>query len=98
MKEKTSNVLENFILLIIFLVLIQTFLEDLAVLLSLSWDVRKTLIFTGFGFDLFFTIEFIIRFFAALKKGEGTRYFFRGRGWIDLIASLPCFCSARAPL
>ncbi len=97
MKEKVNNALENFILLIIFLVLVQTFLEDLAVLLSLSWDVRKTLIFTGFGFDLFFTIEFIVRFFSAVKNGRGTRYFISERGWIDLIASLPLLLLSSGP-
>ncbi len=97
MKEKTSNAIENFILFIIFLVLVQTFLEDLAVLLSLSWNVRKTLIFTGFGFDLFFTCEFLVRYFSALKKGRGTRYFIRERGWIDLIASLPLLLLSSGP-
>ena len=97
MKEKTSNAIENFILFVIFLVLVQTFLEDLAVLSSWSWDARKVLIFTGFGFDLFFTLEFLVRYFSALKNGKGMKYFIHQRGWIDLIASLPLLILSSGP-
>ena len=97
MKEKTSGVIENFILFVIFMVLVQTFLEDLAVILSWSWSVRKILIITGFGFDLFFTLEFLTRYFSALKKGKGIQYFVYQRGWIDLIASLPLLLLSSGP-
>ena len=97
MKEKTSSAIENFILFIILLVLVQTFMEELAVVLSWSWSIRKTLIFTGFGFDLFFTLEFLVRYFSALKKGEGLRYLLKRQGWIDLIASMPLLLLSSGP-
>jgi len=97
MKKKISEGIENFILFIILLVLIQTFLEDLAVMLSWSWPVRKTLVFSGFGFDLFFTLEFLTRYFAALKKGKGIRYLVKERGWIDFLASMPLLLFSSGP-
>lgn len=73
----------------IFLVLIQTFLEDYAVLSGWSWKLRRILIFTGLGFDLFFSIEFLIRFFSAAMEKKGSSYFLEGKGWIDFLASIP---------
>ena len=57
MQSKLKNFVESVVILAIFLVLIQTFLEDYAVLTGWSWNIRKVLIFTGLGFDLFFSIE-----------------------------------------
>ncbi len=89
MSGKLKNFLEGLVVLAIILVLFQTFLEDLAVLMGWTWSVRRTLIITGFGFDLFFTLEFLSRFYAALSLGELREYMGRRRGWIDLIASVP---------
>jgi len=97
MKEKTKDLIENFILFVILLVLIQTFLEDMAVILSWSWGIRKILVFTGFGFDLFFTVEFLTRYFSAIKRGEGIKYVLKERGWIDLIASMPLLLLSSGP-
>ncbi|MFW6360879.1 MAG: ion transporter, partial [Spirochaetota bacterium] len=57
---RVRNFFESLVVFAIVLVLVQTFLEDLALLVGWSWNVRKILIITGFGFDLFFTIEFLI--------------------------------------
>ncbi|MDA3941116.1 MAG: ion transporter [Spirochaetia bacterium] len=89
MQSKIKNFVESIVVVAIFLVLIQTFLEDYAVLAGWSWDFRKILIFTGLGFDLFFSIEFLIRIFSALMKGKGSAYFLEGKGWIDFLASIP---------
>ncbi|WP_168203420.1 ion transporter [Oceanispirochaeta crateris] len=94
---KLKNSIENFILFVIFLVLIQTFAEDLAVLMGWSWDIRRTLIYTGFAFDLFFSVEFIVRYFNSLKKGRAMHYLVRERGWIDLVASLPLLILSSGP-
>jgi len=94
---KLKNSIENFILFVILLVLIQTFTEDLAVLLGWSWQIRKTLVYTGFGFDLFFSLEFLVRYFSALKKGRAVKYMFYERGWIDLVASLPLLMLSSGP-
>jgi len=89
MQSKLKNFVESVVILAIFLVLIQTFLEDYAVLTGWSWNIRKILIFTGIGFDLFFSIEFLIRFFSALMDKKGSKYFLEGKGWIDFLASVP---------
>lgn len=94
---KIINIIENCILFVIFLVLIQTFVEDLAVLLGWSWSARRALIVSGFCFDLFFTLEFLVRYFAALKKGRGIRYMVLERGWVDLVASLPLLLLSSGP-
>ena len=65
MQSRIKNLVESVVVLAIFAVLIQTFLEDYAVLAGWSWGMRKILIFTGLGFDLFFSIEFLIRFITA---------------------------------
>ncbi|MDA3957906.1 ion transporter [Oceanispirochaeta sp.] len=95
MKLKES--IENIILFVIFLVLVQTFTEDLAVFLGWSWDIRRTLVFTGFAFDLFFSVEFLVRYFASLKKGNTLHYMIRERGWVDLVASLPLLMLSSGP-
>ena len=95
--NKIIDFVENFILFVIFLVLIQTFVEDLAVLMGWSWNIRRALIISGFCFDLFFTLEFLIRYFAALKKGKGIRYMAKERGWVDLVASLPLLLLSSGP-
>ncbi|MCF7928288.1 MAG: ion transporter [Spirochaetales bacterium] len=88
-RSPIKTALENLVIVAIILVLIQTFLEDYAVLAGWEWDLRRTLIFTGFGFDLFFTIEFCIRIYYAALNHRTKAYFFRERGWIDLLASVP---------
>lgn len=89
--KKEKNLFESLIMVIIFLVLIQTFLDDLANILDWTWQLRKILVITGFAFDVLFTLEFFIRFFSALMSGRGElrKYFLLNRGWIDLAASLP---------
>ena len=89
MQSKIKNLVESIVVIAILLVLIQTFLEDYAVLTGWSWGIRRILIFTGLGFDLFFSIEFLIRFISAVMKKEGGRYFMEGKGWIDFLASIP---------
>ncbi len=89
MNRKIVNFFETFIVGAILLVLVQTFLEDFAVLSDWTWNSRRILIYTGFSFDLLFTIEFLVRYFTALSHGEAGHYFLRRRGWIDFLASIP---------
>jgi len=89
MNKKTKGLLENIVLAVIFLVLVQTLIEDLAVIREWSWNARQILIITGFFFDLFFTIEFLVRLYAAMAEGKVREYFVLRRGWIDLLASVP---------
>ena len=87
--EKLKNFFESFIVIAILLVLVQTFLEDFAVLAGWNWEIRRNFIITGFIFDSLFTIEFLVRYFSALGKGQAGKYFLEGRGWIDFLASIP---------
>src|SRR6056297_2560687 len=95
---KIRRFFESLVVLAIVLVLIQTFLEDLALVAGWNWTVRRVLVITGFGFDLFFTIEFFIRFFAATSQGSAREYLFHQKGWIDLFASVPLLLFNSGPL
>ena len=95
--KRVRRYLEGFVIVMILLVLIQTFLEDFAVVMGLGWDFRRVLIYSGFAFDLFFSLEFLIRLYYALLAGRGAYYFFKDRGWIDLLASVPLLAFNSGP-
>ncbi len=97
MTNRTKSVLESIVIAAILLVLVQTFLEDFAVLIGWSWEVRKILLITGFFFDLFFTVEFLTRLYVSVYNGRAARYFFRERGWIDFAASIPLLLLSSGP-
>ncbi len=88
-RNRWVDFFEGLVIAAILLVLVQTFLEDFAVVSGWKWSIRRTLVFTGFGFDLFFTIEFLTRFYFALLNRRATRYFLHERGWVDFLASIP---------
>lgn len=98
MNKKLINVLESVVILAIFLVLIQTFLEDFAVLMGWNMRFRQQLMITGFFFDLFFTIEFIIRLYYAILNKKAFVYLTSERGWIDFLASIPLLMLNSGPL
>jgi hypothetical protein len=89
MRSKFVAVLENIVIVAIVLVLVQTFLQDLATLYNWTWSTRRLLLFIGFGFDVLFTIEFLVRLYFAVLNRRGARYFFFERGWVDFIAAVP---------
>lgn len=97
MKSRVHRRLEGLVIVMIVLVLIQTFLEDFAVVAGFGWDLRRILIYTGFVFDLFFTLEFLIRFYNALTEMRAADYFFKRRGWIDFLASVPLLALSSGP-
>src|SRR6056297_440060 len=98
MRGRVRGFFEGLVVIAIILVLIQTFLEDVVLIAGWSWDVRKILLVTGFGFDLFFTLEFLIRFFASALRRQASEYLFHRKGWIDLFASLPLLLFNSGPL
>jgi hypothetical protein len=87
--SKTRSFLENLVIVAIVLVLIQTFLEDFAILMGWSAPVRESLMLAGFAFDLFFTIEFLTRSYDAFRYRRFGRYLWAERGWIDFLAAVP---------
>jgi len=95
--SKTRSVLENLVIVVIVLVLVQTFLEDLALVLGWSVSARQILLVAGFFFDLFFTIEFIVRSYDAWRYRRLGEYFWHERGWIDFLASIPLLLLNSAP-
>ncbi len=87
---KIKNFLENFILIAIVLVLIQTFLSEVSLYSQWSISSRNFLIYCGLFFDFLFSIEFTVRSIVAGKsKKQLFRYWFFERGWVDFISSFP---------
>ncbi len=80
---------ESLVIVAILLVLVQMFLEDFAVISGWNMDVRRKLSISGFFFDLFFTIEFLVRLYYASVNRKTMHYLIRERGWIDFFASVP---------
>ena len=95
--SRTRAYLENTVILVIVLVLVQTFLEDFAVLAGWDWAARRVLLYTGFAFDIFFTIEFLTRLYFAFVNRRTGVYFWYERGWIDLLASIPLLLLSSGP-
>jgi hypothetical protein len=95
--SRVRNALENLVIVAIILVLIQTFLEEFAILVGWSWDLRRVLLFTGFAFDVFFTIEFLTRLYVAFINRRAGVYFWYERGWVDLLASIPLLLLSSGP-
>ena len=84
-----KNFWENFIFVTIVLVIFQLFFEEFVRYKQTEIFYRNILIFTGFLFDLIFTIEFIVRSYLALKSKKLYFYWFYQRGWVDFLSSIP---------
>jgi len=83
------HVFENFIIITIILVIVQTFLDELSRYAHWTIDSRNTLMITGFLFDFVFSVEFTLRTFWA-KHEKGIIHYWRyERGWIDFLSSIP---------
>ncbi|MCG8571792.1 MAG: ion transporter [Spirochaetes bacterium] len=95
--SKLVRALENLVLVVILLVLVQTFLEDYSIVAGFSPTLIKAIKLAALFFDLFFTIEFFIRLFNAAGKGRAKNYFVQKNGWIDLIASVPLLLLVSGP-
>jgi hypothetical protein len=98
-KERTGTIqmLEATVSLVILLAIVQTFVEDLAVVGRWSEVVRVALTLSGFFFDLFFTVEFLTRLYFGLERRRGLYYIRYERGWIDFLASIPLLVFASGP-
>ena len=97
MKENRKKALEGAVTALIALVLIQTVVEDIFIILDFPYIYRRILIFTGFAFDLLFTLEFLIRTWNALFRRALGGYLFHQNGWVDLAASVPLLIFTSGP-
>jgi hypothetical protein len=97
MSKRLVTYLESLVIAAILLVLVQTFLEDFSVLSGWDSERRNTILLAGFFFDLFFTIEFLIRLYYALLDREALHYLLARRGWIDFVASVPLLILSSGP-
>ena len=80
---------ENFILVAIVLVIVQTFLDDLSMYMHWSVSARDVLLVSALAFDFIFSVEFTVRSILAKKKGSASRYWMFERGWVDFLSSIP---------
>ncbi|MGI9255452.1 MAG: ion transporter [Salinispira sp.] len=97
MQSGKNTFFENSILIVIVLVLIQTLLEDVAVLASWPVESRRVLAILGFIFDIIFTLEFFSRSFFAISQNRFGHYVLEGRGWIDFMVSVPLLLFSSGP-
>ena len=98
MARRWATFLETLVLVAIVLVVVQTFLEDLSVLAGWTARTRLELRLAGFGFDLFFTIEFLVRLYYAISARRLGQYLLRERGWIDFLAAVPLLMFSSGPI
>lgn len=91
------NIIENFIILMIFLVIIQTFLEDFSVVIGWNKETIRLIRLSAIFFDILFSIEFVVRMIVSISKKRGIEYFFLKNGWIDLLSSIPLLLLVSGP-
>jgi hypothetical protein len=97
MKQSRVNLFEILVLVMIILVTFWTLFEDVAVLAGIASGLKIVIIMVGFGFDLFFTIEFLARLYDARFNKGAFYYLTHGYGWIDFFASVPLLMLSSGP-
>jgi hypothetical protein len=95
--KRSVRVVEVIVTIVILLVIVQTFLEDYTVIAEWDEDFRTILLYTGFFFDFFFTIEFLTRLYNGLSRKRALFYLVHQRGWIDFLASVPLLMLSSGP-
>lgn len=92
-KKTKSNIilkiLEGFINLVIFISILQILFEDIAIIRGLNPKLKIILMLVGFGIDIIFSLEFIIRSILSIKGRGFINYIFYQYGWIDFLCSIP---------
>jgi hypothetical protein len=71
------------------LVIVQTFLDEYSRYAHWTVDTRNILLYTGFLFDLIFSIEFTLRSIWSKHEKGFFHYLIHERGWIDFLSSFP---------
>lgn len=98
MKRQVNDTLEAVVTAAIVLVLLQTVAEDILMISNSTWAARRIFIYSGFAFDLFFTLEFLIRSWNAICCRSFRRYILFENGWVDFIASVPLLVFSSGPI
>jgi len=88
---------EGVVTVVILLVIVQTFLDDFSIVMKWTDDHKRILLFVGFGFDFFFTVEFLVRLYNAILRRRAAFYIIHERGWIDFLASIPLLMFSSGP-
>ncbi len=88
-KTGLNVALETLVAVAVILVLVHALVAELAIVLGWTWQARLWLLVVGFALDLFFTVEFLVRFYYSVLDRRAGRYVSRERGWVDLLASIP---------
>ncbi|GEM_PF-6876462 len=89
MRTKLTTVLQGIVILAVVATVAQVVLENLAMVIGRGWQERYVLLLVGFGLDVFFTVEFLTRFYAATLHRRLGRYLLRERGWVAFLSSIP---------
>jgi hypothetical protein len=98
MRTRAASVAETVVSIAIFLVVIQAALEDVAIAAQLPAAIRNAIAVSAVFFDLFFTVEFLIRLTSAAGQGRTGLYLTKERGWIDFLASVPLLVFSSGPV
>jgi hypothetical protein len=88
-QSKARIIFEYFIVFAIIAVICQTFLDEFSRYAHWTISARNILLFTGFFFDLLFSIEFSLRTVWSRREKGFRHYFIHERGWIDFLSSFP---------
>lgn len=88
---------ERLVIVAIVLVLAHILLQDLGDLFQWRWSVRKSLIYAGVAFDIFFSAEFVSRLLLSIIRRKPHIYLRDNRGWIDFVASIPLLIFSSGP-
>ncbi len=100
MNEKSylGRFFESLVFILIILVILETFAEEIFAFMDFTTVWRKRLLLAGFGFDLVFTAEFIARLGRSrARRGAGT-YLAKELGLVDLLSSIPPLLLHSGPL
>jgi len=92
------SLVENLIIIAIIGVVIHTIFDDLAVIYHWSHDTQVTIAVIGFLFDLFFSVEFVLRSVISHKRNSFSWYIKTQRGWIDFLSSFPLLLLVSGPV
>jgi hypothetical protein len=87
--SKIRNIFEYFIMVVILLVIVQTFLDEYSRYAHWTVQARNMLLFTGFACDFIFSIEFTLRTIWSRREKGFLHYIVHERGWIDFLSSYP---------